>query len=111
MLLIGLIGFIYIQTSRNNLNVFSFLFVFLSSILLFSYFKFASLVDNGKQWRVGSVELVENRVNGFVFEALDISKIRSLVLSIDALIYEKLLDHVKKFSVDEKDLKQVLSYD
>lgn len=53
MLLIGLIGFMYINIS--NINIFSFLFVLLSIILLYSYFKFASLIDDGKRWKVMSV--------------------------------------------------------
>ncbi|MGJ0353761.1 glycosyltransferase [Aliarcobacter cryaerophilus] len=59
----------------------------------------------------GSVELVQNGVNGYVFDHMDMEEIKQLILSIDDVIYQKLLDGVSEFSIYEKDLKQVLSYD
>lgn len=59
----------------------------------------------------GSMELVKNGVNGYVFDPMDMEEIKQLILSIDDVIFEKLLDGVSEFSIYEKDLKQVLSYD
>lgn len=58
----------------------------------------------------GSVELVKNAVNGYVFEPGDSEEIKSLILGINGSLYEKLLEGVCKFSVDEKDLKQLGVY-
>jgi glycosyltransferase involved in cell wall biosynthesis len=58
----------------------------------------------------GSVELVKKGVNGFIFEPLDIEMIRNFILSIDNVVYQKLLEGVSEFSADEKDFGQVESY-
>ena len=58
----------------------------------------------------GSVELVQSGVNGYVFEPLKIEEIRRFILGIDDVVYQKLVKGVSEFSVDEKDLEQVLSY-
>lgn len=59
----------------------------------------------------GSVELVKSGVNGYIFEPMDIKEIKRLILSIDDVVYQELIEGVSEFSVDEKDLGQVLSYD
>ena len=58
----------------------------------------------------GSVELVKNAANGYVFEPSDSEEIKNLILDINDILYEKLLKGVREFSVDEKDLKQLGVY-
>ncbi len=59
----------------------------------------------------GSVELVENDVNGYVVNPTDKNDIKKSILSIDNDKYERLLKGVEKFSIDEKDKWQVEVYD
>lgn len=58
----------------------------------------------------GSVELVKSEGNGYVFEPMDMEEIKSLILGVDDVVYQKLVDGVSGFSVDEKDVGQVESY-
>lgn len=58
----------------------------------------------------GSMELVKNGVNGYVFDPMDMEEIKQLILSIDDVIFEKLLDGLSEFSVNEKDFVQVNIY-
>ena len=58
----------------------------------------------------GSVELIKNGVNGYVFEPMDIEKIKRLILGIDDVVYKELVYGVSEFSVGEKDLKQLGVY-
>jgi len=59
----------------------------------------------------GSVELVKSGENGYVFEPFDSEEIKSLVLGIGDVVYQKLVVGVSRFSVDEKDFGQAVSYD
>ena len=58
----------------------------------------------------GSVELVKSGVNGYIFEPMDMEEIKRLILGIDDVVYQRLIEGVSGFSVDEKDLEQVESY-
>lgn len=58
----------------------------------------------------GSVDLVQNGVNGYIFDPLYMDDIKNLILSIDDVIYQKLLDGLSEFSVNEKDFVQVNIY-
>lgn len=58
----------------------------------------------------GSVELLKSGVNGYVFEPLKSEGIKSLILSIDDVVYQKLLKGVGEFLLDEKDFKQIGAY-
>lgn len=58
----------------------------------------------------GSVELVESGVNGYVFEPMDIEEIKSLILSINKLVYKNLLNEVNDFSINRKDSEQINEY-
>lgn len=58
----------------------------------------------------GSVELVNNGKNGYVFEPLNIEEIKRLILNINDVVYQKLIEGVSEFSVDEKDMGQVGVY-
>lgn len=59
----------------------------------------------------GSMELVKNGVNGYVFDPMDMEEIKQLILSIDDVIFEKLLDGVSEFSIYEKDLNRFWAID
>jgi len=59
----------------------------------------------------GASELIQDGVNGYVVEPMDKEEIKRLILDVDDVVYQKLFKGVSKFSVDEKDLGQVLSYD
>lgn len=59
----------------------------------------------------GSMELVKNEVNGYVFEPMDMEEIKNLILNINDVAYQKFVEGVGEFSVDEKDLKQKKSYE
>lgn len=58
----------------------------------------------------GSVELVKNGVNGFVFEPLNVKEIRRLILSVDDVVFKNLIKSVSEFSVDDRDKQQIMSY-
>lgn len=58
----------------------------------------------------GSVELVENGVNGYVVDLNNTKNIKDTILSIDHVLYQELVKGVNEFSVDEKDLKQLGVY-
>ncbi len=58
----------------------------------------------------GSVELIKNGVNGYIFEPMNSEKIKSLILNIDNILYQELIEGVREFSVGEKDLKQLGVY-
>lgn len=58
----------------------------------------------------GSVELIKNGFNGFIVEPQDVEDIRIVISSIDDVMYQKLVDGVSEFSVDEKDMQQIKSY-
>lgn len=58
----------------------------------------------------GSSELIKSGVNGYTFGPLNLEEIKNLILGIDDAIYQKLVDSVSEFSVDEKDLKQLGVY-
>jgi glycosyltransferase involved in cell wall biosynthesis len=58
----------------------------------------------------GSMEIVKSGVNGYVFEPMDMEEIKRLILGVDDVVYQKLVDGVSGFSVDEKDVGQVGSY-
>lgn len=51
----GLIGFIYIQISIDNMNKFSILFILLTVSLVIFYLKLAIMIDKKKKWNVKSV--------------------------------------------------------
>jgi glycosyltransferase involved in cell wall biosynthesis len=58
----------------------------------------------------GSMELVKSGVNGYIFESMDMEEIKSLILGVDDVVYQKLIEGVSGFSVDEKDVGQAGSY-
>lgn len=58
----------------------------------------------------GSIDLVKNSINGYIFDPLNEEEIRTLILNIDDAIYENLVKGVRKFSIHEKDLHQIKSY-
>lgn len=58
----------------------------------------------------GSAELIENGVNGYILNPLDIDTMRRVILGIDDLMYDKLLDGINKISLNEKDIGQIKSY-
>lgn len=60
--------------------------------------------------RCGSIELVKNGVNGYVFEPMDMEEIKRVILNINDVVYQKLIKGVSEFSVDEKDFGQVGVY-
>ncbi len=70
------------------------------------YFGLAVMVSKN----CGSVELVKSGVNGYIFEPMDMEEIKRLILGVDDVVYQKLVDGVSGFSVDEKDVGQVGSY-
>ena len=71
------------------------------------YFGMPVIVSN----RCGSCELVEEGTNGYVFDSNNHKKLKDIVLSINDSSYQTLIDGVKKFSINKKDLNQVISYD
>ncbi len=58
----------------------------------------------------GCVALVENGVNGFVFEPLDTTEMQDLILKLDDVMYQELSEGVRRFSLDKKDKQQVACY-
>lgn len=71
------------------------------------YFGLAVMVSKN----CGSMELVKSEANGYVFEPMDMEEIKRLILGIDDVVYQELIEGVSEFSVNEKDMGQVLSYD
>ena len=59
----------------------------------------------------GLCELIENDLNGYVFNPSDTKEIKNKILGIDNKKYSELIDCVKKVSIDEKDKVQVKVYD
>jgi len=58
----------------------------------------------------GSVELIQNNVNGFIINPYNYENIKNIILSINYDNYKKLVNEVSMFSINKKDLKQVNSY-
>lgn len=58
----------------------------------------------------GSVELLKNGVNGFIFNPLDKEEIKKSILSINGIVYEELIKNLEDFSITKKDLIQVSTY-
>jgi glycosyltransferase involved in cell wall biosynthesis len=58
----------------------------------------------------GSVELVENGVNGYIINPNNNKNIKENILKIDNDNYKKLVDGVERFSIYNKDKIQVTSY-
>lgn len=58
----------------------------------------------------GSVELIKNGFNGFIFDPLNIEEIKKIILEIDDTAYYKLIKGVSESSIIEKDLIQVEAY-
>lgn len=58
----------------------------------------------------GSVELVKNGVNGYIFDPKDSKNLKDIIINIDAKRYDELLAGVKEFSIDDKDKNQISSY-
>ena len=61
--------------------------------------------------RCGSCELVNEGTNGYVFDSNNHKKLKDIILSINDSSYQMLIDGVEKFSVNKKDLGQIISYD
>lgn len=58
----------------------------------------------------GSVELIKNGKNGYVFHPTNTKKMRELILSVNDKLYQDLLTGVSEFSINEKDIKQLDKY-
>ncbi len=58
----------------------------------------------------GSVELIKNGVNGYIFDPKDNKNLKDIIINIDAKRYDELLAGVKEFSIDDKDRNQISSY-
>lgn len=71
------------------------------------YFGIPVIVSN----RCGSCELVKEGTNGYVFNSNNHKKLKDIILSINDTRYQTLIDGVEKFSVNKKDLDQIISYD
>ena len=71
------------------------------------YFGMPVIVSN----RCGSCELVKEGANGYVFDSNNHKNLKDIILSINDSIYQTLISGVEKFSVDKKDLGQIISYD
>ncbi|MDD5400390.1 MAG: glycosyltransferase [Sulfurimonas sp.] len=58
----------------------------------------------------GSVELIKNGVNGYIFDPKDSKNLKDIIINIDAKRYDELLAGVEEFSIDDKDRNQISSY-
>ncbi len=58
----------------------------------------------------GASELIENGVNGYLFDSSGIKELKKIILDIDELSYQKLREGVNEFSTNEKDFVQVGVY-
>lgn len=58
----------------------------------------------------GSVELIKNGVNGYIFDPKDSKNLKDIITNIDAKRYDELLAGVKEFFIDDKDRNQISSY-
>ena len=71
------------------------------------YFGMPIIVSNN----CGICELVEENVNGYVVDLKSPKIMKDIILNINEDIYQKLIEGVDTFSVNKKDIEQVLSYD
>jgi len=58
----------------------------------------------------GASELIMDGLNGFIFDPFDKEQLLSIIQSINVDKYSELLSGVEKFSINEKDNKQVAAY-
>jgi glycosyltransferase involved in cell wall biosynthesis len=58
----------------------------------------------------GSVELIKNGVNGYIFDPKDSKNLKDIIINVDAKRYDELLAGVKEFFIDDKDRNQISSY-
>lgn len=58
----------------------------------------------------GASELIENGTNGYILDIENLENIKKLLVSMDDKNYQKLLNGVGKYSIDEKDKMQVKIY-
>tara|TARA_X000000368_G_scaffold286612_1_gene227685 strand:+ start:341 stop:1369 length:1029 start_codon:yes stop_codon:yes gene_type:complete len=71
------------------------------------YFGMPIIVSNN----CGVCELVKENVNGYVVDLKYPKVIKDIILDINQDVYQKLVEGVNAFSVNEKDIEQVISYD
>ncbi len=58
----------------------------------------------------GSVELIEDSVNGYIINPYSLEDIKNTILKINNSKYKILLDGVNKFFINEKDSRQIKAY-
>lgn len=58
----------------------------------------------------GASELIDNSKNGYILNVEDVKSIEKIITSIDDEKYQRLLDGVGEYSIDEKDKIQVECY-
>jgi glycosyltransferase involved in cell wall biosynthesis len=59
----------------------------------------------------GASELIDNGKNGYILDVKDIKSIEKNIKTIDDEKYQRLLDGVRKYSIDVKDREQVETYE
>ncbi len=60
--------------------------------------------------KCGVSELVKDGINGYIIDANNITNLNEVIAKIDSNTYKKLVNGVKEFCIDSKDLEQIKAY-
>ena len=58
----------------------------------------------------GACVLISEGVNGYIVDLNNTQNMRDIILSLDDEVYTRLLEGVKQFSIDNKDIEQLKVY-
>ena len=70
------------------------------------YFGIPVIVSN----KCGICEIIKEDVNGYIVDLKNTQNIKDIILKIDNAAYQKLVDGVEQFSVNNKDIEQLRVY-